>query len=99
MAEEAKEKEAAKKTKRPSAQKREMQDKKRRLVNRAFRAECRSAIRHLREGIQAGNKEQQKAALSNVYSLLDKGVKKSIFKKNKANRLKARLTAFVRAQA
>ena len=93
----AKEKEESKLTKRPSAQKRQLQDRKRRLQNRAFRAECRGAIRELRDG--AGNKEQTKAALSKAFSLLDKGVKKSVFKKNKANRLKARLTAFVKASA
>ena len=91
----APEKEKQKVTKRTSAQKREGQDKKRRLANRAYRGEIRGAIRELRSSLESGKKDALKACLSTVFSLLDKGVKKSIIKKNKANRLKARLTAAV----
>jgi len=87
------------KTKRATAKKRELQDAKKRLANRAFRGEVRSAIREFREGITQGNKDMQKASLSRIYSLVDKGVKKSIFKQNKASRIKARLTAYMHAQA
>lgn len=94
MADEANEKAKAQ-VKRPTAKKRELQDKKKRLANRAYRGEVRSAIRELRTGVKSGDKAKLKAALSTVFSLLDKGVKKSILKKNRANRLKSRLTAAV----
>jgi small subunit ribosomal protein S20 len=87
------------KTKRATAKKRELQDAKKRLANRAFRSEVRSAVREFREGIAKNDKEMQKAGLSRIYSLVDKGVKKSIFKQNKASRIKARLTAYMHSQA
>lgn len=86
------------KVKRPTAQKREIQDAKKRLLNRSFRSEVRSAIKALRESVQQNNKDAQKAALSTVYSLVDKGVNKSIFKRNKASRIKARLTAYMHSK-
>jgi small subunit ribosomal protein S20 len=89
----APEKEKQKAVKQTSAKKREGQDKKRRLANRAYRGEIRGAIRELRANVENGAKDKVKGSLSTVFSLLDKGVKKSIIKKNKANRLKARLTA------
>jgi len=92
MAEDAKTKAQVK---RPTAKKRELQDKKKRIANRAYRGEVRSAIRELRTGLSTGDKAKLKTVLSTVFSLLDKGVKKSIIKKNKANRLKARLTAAI----
>jgi small subunit ribosomal protein S20 len=71
------------KVKRPTAKKREIQNAKRELRNRAFRSKTRTAMRSL---------ENSPEELSLVYSLLDKGVKKGVFKKNKANRLKSRLS-------
>jgi small subunit ribosomal protein S20 len=95
MADAPNEKEKQKVTKRASAKKREIQDKKRRLINRAYRGEIRGAIKNLRSSIESGAKEKLKTALSSAFSVLDKGVKKSVIKKNKANRLKARLNAAI----
>lgn len=89
----AKEKEEKKKEKRPQALKRDIQNEKRRLRNKAFKSQVRSAIRDF-ESILAKKEEKPTAeALNDVYSLMDRGVKKGVFKLNKASRTKARLAA------
>lgn len=90
MAEETKEK---KKERRPSAKKRDLQSEKRRLINRDFKSQVRTAIRALEEDLSKKDAALNKKHLSAIYSLMDKGVKKGIFKANKANRSKARLAA------
>ena len=89
MAKEAKDK----KVKRPTALKRDMQNEKRRLQNKAFKASVRTAIRKFETTLENGDKTATNEALSNVYSHMDKGVKNGAFKLNKANRTKARLAA------
>lgn len=79
----------AKKTKRPTAIKRDMQSKKRNLKNRNYKAKVRTAIRSYNEGLQKGDESKEK--LQDIYSLMDKGVKKGIFKANKASRVKSRM--------
>lgn len=89
----AKQPEKNKKVKRPTALKRDLQSEKRRLRNRSYRAKVNTAIRHFEESLSKGDKNATNETLSSVYSLMDKGVKKGIFKQNKSNRTKARLTA------
>lgn len=84
-----------KKTKRPSALKREIQNEKRRLINKSFKSEVRSALRLFEEALTAANKSSIQTSLNEVYSLMDKGVKRGVFKLNKANRTKSRMTAKV----
>jgi small subunit ribosomal protein S20 len=82
------------KTKRPSALKRDLQNEKRRLRNRSHRSQVLTAIRSLTASV--ANKEpaeSTKEKLNTVYSLMDKGVKKGVFKPNKAARTKSRLAA------
>jgi small subunit ribosomal protein S20 len=86
-----------KQAKRSSAKKRQLQDQKKRLRNRAFRSEVRTIIKQFRETVSSGSSEQLKALLARAFSLMDKGVNKSIFKRNKANRIKARLVARLHA--
>ena len=97
MANETQEKTASK-AKQPTAKKRELQDARKRLQNRAFRSRVRSTIKQLKDSIASGDKEKQKVALAAVYSLVDKGVNRSVFKRNKASRIKARLTAYMHAK-
>ncbi len=92
MAGESKEKEV-KKVKRPTAQKRQLQNDKRRVQNKADRSRFRNTVKAFFESLKSGNKEAQMNCFSEVSSLVDKGVNKGIFKKNKASRVKARLTA------
>lgn len=90
MAEEKKEKA---KVKRPSALKRDIQSEKRRLRNRAFKSQVRTAIRSFEEALPKGDDAVIKEFLKDIYSIMDKGVQKGVFKLNKASRTKSRLTA------
>lgn len=86
----AKEAEKKQKTKRPTAQKRDIRNSKRRLINKIFKSQVRTSMRTFEEALKEKNKEQIQAALNTVYSMMDKGVKRGIFKQNKGARLKAR---------
>jgi small subunit ribosomal protein S20 len=97
MAEEKKENgEKKAKQRKPSALKRDLQSKKRYLKNRSFKAKVNSAVRSLHETISQKDSAALKTKLNDVYSLMDKGVKKGIFKMNKANRAKSRLHALTK---
>jgi small subunit ribosomal protein S20 len=81
--------EATAKTKRPTALKRHLQSLRRRSQNRAFRAQVKSAIREAE--LQQPNPAELEQAIKRVYSLVDRGVKRGVFKVNRAARLKSRL--------
>ncbi len=83
----ADEKETKIKTKIPTAVKRELQNEKRRLLNKAFRSKVNTVIKAL---TSAGTDLAPK--LNAVYSMMDKGVKKGVFTQNKASRFKSRIT-------
>jgi small subunit ribosomal protein S20 len=87
-----------KKIKRPTALKRDLQSSKRRLNNKMYKAQVRTAIRDFQDALskdEAATKEK----LNDVYSLLDKCVKKGVYKLNKASRTKSRLAARAVAKA
>jgi len=94
----AKEK-SEKKTKRPTALKRQMQSEKRREKNRKEKSTIRTTVRKYREGIALGDKVTSEKQLAEVYSVLDKAVKHGIMKINKAARTKARLASKLHAKA
>lgn len=96
MAKEAKEE---KKTRRPTAQKRDLQSKRRNLRNRVYKSRIKTAVRHLDEAAEAGKGAEVQTHLSAVYSLMDKGVKKGILKANQASRTKSRITSRIQASA
>lgn len=75
------------KAKTPTAKKRDLQNEKRRILNKAFRSKVSTSIKALSE-----QGADLKARLSDVYSLMDKGVKKGVFTQNKASRFKSRIT-------
>lgn len=81
------------KERRPQAQKRDIQSEKRRLRNKSFKASVKTSIRHYEEALEKGDEKETKKQLSEVYSMMDKGVQNGVFKLNKASRTKARLTA------
>ncbi len=92
MAEAAEKKETKKR--RPSALKRDLQNEKRRRQNRSHKSEVLTVIRSVTASLSnKDTAEQAKEKLSALYSLMDKGVKKGVFKANKAARTKARLAA------
>lgn len=81
------------KVKRPQALKRDIQAEKRRLRNRSFKSEVRTIVRSFEEALPKGDTAVIKEKLKEVYSVMDKGVKRGVFKLNKASRTKARLAA------
>ncbi len=87
----------AKKTKRPTAEKRNLQNQKRRLINKGYKSQVRTAIRSLHDHLEKKDPVQAAQKLQDVYSILDKCVKKGVFKLNKASRTKSRLAAKVAA--
>ena len=88
----AKEKEEKKKVKRPTALKRDIRDDKMRMINKSFKSNARTTLRTFDEALKAQDKEKIQSALSNLYSVMDKGVKRGVYKPNKAARIKARAT-------
>ena len=84
---EAKEK---KKVKKPTALKRIIQSKKRNEQNSQLKSKTKTAIRNFNNSLEKKEpKEILTKKLSLLFSLIDKGVKKKIFKKNKAARMKS----------
>ena len=87
-------KKAEGKVKRPSAKKRDLQNEKRRLANRSYKAAVLTSIRGLESSIaQKEAPEKVKSKLNSIYSIMDKGVKRGVFKPQKAARTKSRLAA------
>jgi small subunit ribosomal protein S20 len=84
------EKTAEKKVKRPTALKRDLQNEKRRLINKSFKSVVRTTLRDFDETLSTKDKEKIQSSLNEVFSILDKGVKRGVFKVNKAARTKAR---------
>jgi small subunit ribosomal protein S20 len=83
----------AAKVKKPTALKRDIQAKKRNVSNRSFKSKVTTAVRALNESLTQKDATAAKLKLNDVYSLMDKGVKKGIYKSNKADRVKSRLHA------
>ncbi len=67
------------------AEKKLRRDRKQQVINAAHRA-------HLRDGVKSMRKKPTKKQLQAVFTLLDKSVKHHIIHKNKASRLKSRLS-------
>lgn len=72
-----------------TALKRRKQDEKKCMQNRVLKSRVHTErIKFAKET----DPTKKKTLLNSVYSIIDKTVKKGIFKKNKAARLKSRLT-------
>ena len=84
-------KEAAKKVKTPTAQKRNIQNSKKRLQNKSFKSKMKTAITAFKASLVNDEAAVSKENLNTVFSLLDKCSKKKVFKKNKSNRIKSKL--------
>jgi small subunit ribosomal protein S20 len=81
-----------KKVKVPTAKKRDIQNKKRNLRNKAFKSKVRTALNSLKDAITKKDDKIINEKLSLVYSLVDKGTKKGIYTKNQAARMKSKRT-------
>jgi small subunit ribosomal protein S20 len=74
-----------------SADKAYRQNIKRRDHNRQLRSRLRTALKAIRAGIDSGDVETAKDALSGAFSLVDKMANKGIIHRNAAGRYKSRL--------
>lgn len=81
------------KVKRPTALKRDIQSEKANERNRTFKATVRTALRKLESSLEGNDPTEKQTNLDQVFSLMDKGAKRGIFKANKASRLKSRLAS------
>lgn len=90
-----KEKEKEKKVKRPTALKRDLQNDKRRIVNKSFKSVVRTTLKAFDDALATKDKEKIQTSLNTVFSVMDKGVKRGVFKCNKASRTKERAYAQV----
>ncbi len=82
-----------KKTKRPTALKRDIKNEKRRQLNKSFISKLRTAIRRFEESLGQDDQDKIKEKLSEAHSMLDKAVKRGSIKLNAASRKKSRLAA------
>ena len=74
-----------------SAVKAHRQSLQKRDHNRQLRSRLRSSLKSIRAGIDAGDLEAARTALSKTFSLVDKMANKGIIHKNAAGRYKSRL--------
>jgi small subunit ribosomal protein S20 len=91
-----KKEEKSKKQKRPTAQKRDLQGLKNKMRNRSFKASIATSIRSFKDSVSKNEKETVMSKLNEVYSMLDKGVKKGIFKQNKVSRVKSQMSTLAK---
>jgi small subunit ribosomal protein S20 len=82
-----------------SAIKRARQNVKRRLHNASARSMYRTYVKNVLKAVEAGDKEVAKAAFAKAQPIIDKAAGKGLMHKNKAARLKSRLSARVKAMA
>jgi small subunit ribosomal protein S20 len=75
-----------------SAEKRQRQNEKRRIVNRNNRGRVRTGIKKLRAALDGGDAGQVQSLLPATVSLIDKAVQKGVLHRNAAARYKSRLT-------
>lgn len=87
-----KKQEKTKKIKMPTAKKRDLQNEKKRIRNKSFKSKVKTFIKSFQTSLKEKNNKNSKEILNKVFSLLDKGVKKKILKKNKAGRIKSSLS-------
>ena len=79
-----------------SAKKALRQNIKHRKINLKRKAELKAVIKQYKKLITAGQKEEAKKYLSQVYKKLDKAAKVELIKKNRASRLKSRLSKLLK---
>jgi small subunit ribosomal protein S20 len=92
-------KEESQATKRPSAKKRQRQNEKCRIRNKAARSCIKTKLHRFRAEIGQIESEKSQSTLSEIQGMLDKAAKKGLFKANKASRLQSRLAARLRVSS
>ncbi|MCC5014007.1 MULTISPECIES: 30S ribosomal protein S20 [Legionella] len=82
-----------------SAIKRARQNVKLRQHNASARSMFRTFVKNVLKAVEAGDKEAASAAYAKAQPIIDKAAGKGLIHKNKANRIKSRLSARVKAMA
>ncbi len=82
-----------------SAIKRARQNIKLRQRNTAARSMYRTYIKHVVKAVESGDKEAARSAYTVAQPIIDKAVSKGLVHKNKASRIKSRLSAKIKAMA
>ncbi len=82
-----------KKVKRPTEQKRQIQNEKRRVMNKGSRSRVRTGIKSYLDALKGQDMAKKEASLNELFSLVDKAAKKGVFKLNKASRIKSRMAS------
>ena len=72
------------------------QSNKRRLRNRTARTSLRTVVRKVQEATQSGDATAVEAAFKNAVKKLDQAASKKFIHRNKAARLKSRLSALAK---
>ena len=75
--------------------KRNRQNEKRRVRNRVFRGEARTAVKDARHSIEAGDVKESRAAVLRAISALDTAVQRGVIHRNNAARRKSRLMKYL----
>ena len=79
-----------------SAIKRARQNVKLRLHNASARSMYRTFVKNVIKAIEAGNKEAAQAAFAKAQPIIDKAAGSGLIHKNKADRVKSRLSAHIK---
>lgn len=82
-----------------SGRKRVRQDVKINAANTSLRSKYRTAVKNVEKAVLAGDKVKAAEAFAKAQSVVDTVADKGIFHKNKASRIKSRLSAKIKALA
>ena len=82
-----------------SAIKRARQNVQRRLHNASARSMYRTFVKNVIKAVETGNKEAARVAFEKAQPIIDKAAGNGIIHKNKAARIKSRLSAHIKAMA
>ena len=76
-----------------SALKRARQTELRTARNRANKSRFRTALRHFREALAKGDRQEAQKGFQQTVSVIDKAIQKGVIHRNTAARYKSRLSA------
>ncbi len=82
-----------------SAIKRARQNVQRRQHNASARSMYRTFVKNVIKAVESGNKEAARSAYERAQPVIDKAAGNGLIHKNKASRIKSRLSAHIKAMA
>lgn len=83
----------------PSAEKRQRQNEKRRLMNRSVRSNMRSQLKKVRDAVTANDMDAARAEFRVAVSKLDRAAAHNLIHRNAAARTKSRLNKMIQKAA